>query len=246
MDSLIQPKWTYALIPIGILLGLVLYFSPGSLFIMLLAMLAVCLIRRISEVEARTFLLKLFLIAFSARIVATLLMSIFTIISGNILNYHVSHSLPNYSTPDFIDDSGYYTLRSQFLSMYWLGEPLSEYTISVATYPYGFTGFTHVLASYFTLFGYSPVSSRFINCFLGVLNAILVYYIASYIFDKKTARLAAVLTAFFPSLFLWSITNLKDTSFAFAIYLMIWSFIKFQKTKKFYYLFLLFCSYVYI
>ena len=54
-------------------------------------------------------------------------------------------------------------------------------------------------------------------------------------FGARPARLSAVLTAFFPSLVLWSITNLKDTTFIFAFYLMLWAIVKMRVTKKIYY-----------
>lgn len=228
-----------ALIILGTLLGLVLFFSPGSLFILLfLVPISLFFINRISNISERRFLLYLFAIGLGTRIAMVLFTMFFAIISGHILSY-ASLGCPNYSTPYLIDDSGYYTLRSLFTSMYWMNIPLDSYTLNYIIdnpYDYGYTGYNYILALFFTLFGYSPISSRFINCFLGIMIAITVYFIAKNIFGERPARLSAILTAFFPSLFLWSITNLKDTSLLLFVYIMLWSLIKFQKNKKIYYL----------
>ncbi len=177
-------------------------------------------------------MLRLFTWALGIRVLLVLLVSLCTIFNGHILNY-AYYGCPSYNTPYLLDDSGYYTLRGLFTAMYWQGAPLNQKTIEdIVTNTYGATGFTSVLALFFMIFGYSPIASRFINCFFGVAIAILIYLIAKEIFGQKTARISAVMTAFFPSLILWSITNLKEPSFIFGIYLMILGVIMLRSTKK--------------
>lgn len=224
---------------LGFILGLLLFFSPGSVFIFSVALLVLFFINRIGENDERRFLSLLFSIALSSRIIVSLLSMFIAIYIGKILNYaHMGY--PDYSTPYLVDDSGYYTLRGLFNSMYWLNKPMHPITIeAMVTNPYGATGYIYLLATFFTLFGYSPIASRFINCLLGALIAILIYSIVRNIFGKKPAVLSSILVAFWPSLFFWSITNLKETSLIFLAYLMIWSAIKFHSTKRFYYLILI-------
>lgn len=220
----------------GIALGTAIYFSLGAIFIFVLAFSTILLIKHISDEKERDFIIRIFLFAFGIRIFLSLGSMFWAISTGNILNY-VYRTFPDYSTPYIFDDSGYYTLRGQFISLYWLGVPLSHDTVgTMVKSSYGLNGFIILLASYFTLFGYSPISSRFINCLFGSSTVIFVYLIAKDIFGEKPAKLSAILVTLFPSLIIWSIVNMKEPSFIFSIYVMLWSVLKLNKTGKFYYL----------
>ncbi len=70
--------------------------------------------------------------------------------------------------------------------------------------------------------GKSPLSLLFINCFAGSLTAIFIYYIAEEIAGKKAARISAILTAFWPSLFIWSVQNLKEPISILCMAVLIW------------------------
>lgn len=236
MDKRLQNNKKYAAIIIGAILAVLITFSPGSFFILILTAGTVFFIHRFSNKSERNFILIIFLAGLGARVVFTLFVLSWAIFSGHMQNYGDMGG-PNYFAPYIFDDSVYYTLRGLCTSWYWLGKPLSQYIIEgIVKHTYGFNGYIPVLAAFFTIFGYSPISSRFINCFLGSLTIILVYSIVKNIFNEKPARLAAVLTAFFPSLFLWSITNLKETSMTFMACLMFWSLVKFQREKRIHYL----------
>jgi len=220
-------KQIYSAITIGLIFGAISFFSPGSLFFIALALTTVFIINRISDKKERDFILKLFLWGFALRIFCMLLINVGLIYGGHVLNYgtdpsYAGRDYPDFSTPYLFDDEGYYTLRGQFTNMYLSGKPLSDSTITgLVRNEYGFTSFIYVLASYFNIFGYSPISSRLINCFLGILTAIIVYYMARDISGLRAAKLSAVFVAFFPSLFIWSITNLKETIFIFTVCLML-------------------------
>lgn len=226
----------YKAIIIGIILGTLVSFSPGSLFMLILAGASVWFICRIWKGGERKFLLSIFLSGLAVRVALVLLVVCAASFSGHVLNY-ASRGCPDFSTPYIIPDSGYYTLRAWFTTLYFSGMPLSVFTIKgIVKNTYGFSGLFYILALFFKAFGYSPVSSRFINCFLGSSSGILVYFTLKTIFNERPARLAAVLTMFFPSLILWSITNLKETSMIFAVCAMLFFLVRFQKTKRFYYL----------
>lgn len=227
-------KVVFPALIIGLCISLLLTFSPGSLFIFLLAVITtVFLTFFMKDKEEKKFIRRLFLVGFIARVVIVLVISILAIFSGQIMNFYYTHGCPNYSTPDIIDDSGYYTLRSFYTTLYLQGVPLTPYTIrAVVKQIYGFTGFIYVLAGYFMVFGYGPISSRFINCFLGALTAVVIYFMVRRIFGRGPAKISAVLAAFFPSLFLWSVTNLKETSYIFFVYLMLLAAVKFKESRK--------------
>lgn len=224
------------LIGAGIFSGILLFFSPGTVFMLILAVGTVFFIRRISDQEERRFILVIFTAGLGIRMLLTVLTMLFCAFSGRLLNY-ASLGLPNYNAPYLLDDCGYYTLRSLFTSMYWSGVPFSPSAIKgIINLEYGSSGFIYILAAFFGLFGYAPVASKFLNCFFGIWTALAVYFIAKNIFGAKTARLSTGFAAFFPSLFIWSITNLKEPIFIFLIYTMLWAVIKSVATRKIRYL----------
>lgn len=232
MDRKIQLYRIYGAVIAGAIIAGLISFSPGSLFILILAVGAVFFIFRLPNKSERNFILFIFLAGLGSRIAFSLLAIFWSAVSGQMMDYAVYGGL-DYSTPYIIGDSAYYTLRAIFTSMYWLGKPIAPLIWEKVIAPsYGLNGFIYILASYFSIFGYSPVSASFINCFLGSLIAIVVYSIVKNIFNESPARLAAVLTVFFPSMFLWSITNLKETTVILCGCLLLWSLVMFQKTKR--------------
>jgi len=227
-------KKGYAGIIIGIAIGLLVTFSPGSLFMLILTILAITLICRIQDRRERNFLLFIFLGGLAVRIILALFLTNAAFFTGRVLDYSL-RGCPGYVAPYIFDDSGYYTLRSWFTSMQWSGLPLNDFALrGIVKNTYGFSGFSYILALFFKTFGYSPVSSRFINSFLGASSGILVYFTLKNILNERAARIAAALTTFFPSLVLWSVTNLKETSVMFAACSMIFFLVRFQKTKRAY------------
>ena len=132
------------LIIVGIFAGILLACSPGSIFFIILAVVTVCLIRRgCKDPNERKFLVTLFILAFVLRIIFSLLLMGGATFSGHILNY-ASYPAPDYSTPYIFDDSGYYTLRGQFIGMHLLGLPLNKKVISdFVTITYGASGFNY-------------------------------------------------------------------------------------------------------
>jgi len=82
--------------------------------------------------------------------------------------------------------------------------------------------------SYFISFLYffieeNPLVPLFLNCILGAFCIFFIYSIANQIFDYKIARLSAIFVAFWPSLFLWSTQNLRESITLFLVSVFIWS-----------------------
>jgi len=71
--------------------------------------------------------------------------------------------------------------------------------------------------------GKSPLAVIFINCLAGSLTAIFVFQIAKSLYDVKSAKIAAILTAFWPSLLLWSMQNLKEPISTLLLVVLMWS-----------------------
>ena len=226
----------YTALIAGAIFGILSFFSPGSFFILILAAASIFFICRIPDRSERDFILFIFLAGLIIRIALVLVAMSWAVFKGHILDY-VTSGCPAYNTPYILDDSGYYTLRSWFTNMHWSGISMSEFTVKgFVKNTYGFSGFIYILAVFFKMFGYSPMASRFINCFLGALTGVLVYFTLKSIFNERPAKLAAILTSFFPSLVLWSTTNLKETAMIFTTCLLLFFLVKFQEKRRIYYL----------
>ena len=74
--------------------------------------------------------------------------------------------------------------------------------------------YTYVSGAVYYAFGHLPFAIKTLNCALGVVTVALVYCIAFQIFGTVAARFSSLFAAFFPTTFLWSTLNLKDTLFA--------------------------------
>jgi 4-amino-4-deoxy-L-arabinose transferase-like glycosyltransferase len=74
----------------------------------------------------------------------------------------------------------------------------------------------------YELIGRNMLAIQFINAAAGGATAAVIYYIAQHLFNNvRVARLAALLTCFFPSLVLWSSQALKDGIIVLALALSI-------------------------
>src|SRR3989338_5583529 len=81
-------------------------------------------------------------------------------------------------------------------------------------------------------FGFCPESINIINCLLGSLIPILIYYFSKNIFNLKAAKLSALLTMFFPSLFCLSLIAFKDIPLIFLFILYIFSLSRWCTQRK--------------
>jgi hypothetical protein len=111
-----------------------------------------------------------------------------------------------YAAPD-----GYFALDDQRYSA--LGQELARHWAGQAPYPediHGAMGYYLWNAAIFFLVGPVPLAPTFLNGALGAGCTVLAWSLARAIGGERAARYAALLTAFFPSLVLWSSLNLKD------------------------------------
>jgi 4-amino-4-deoxy-L-arabinose transferase-like glycosyltransferase len=80
----------------------------------------------------------------------------------------------------------------------------------------------YLVAGVYELIGRNMLAIQFINAAVGAATAAVIYHIAQHLFSNvRVARLAALLTCFFPSLILWSSQALKDGLIVMALVLAI-------------------------
>lgn len=214
----------------GICFGLLMAICPAGSFLMFLAALIVILIWRFSPLESRGFLMLLFAASLVLRIILVLLFTYVIIVQGSYFNYIGEE------VAAIFGDSGYYTLRANWLAECAKNPNINEDIREMAFNPYGKNHYLYVMALFYYIFGFSPITVTFINCILGSLIGILFFYVVKYFFNARTARISACFINFFPSLVLWSITNLKDISFIVLTPFFLGALLKLVEQKKFIYL----------
>jgi 4-amino-4-deoxy-L-arabinose transferase-like glycosyltransferase len=79
-------------------------------------------------------------------------------------------------------------------------------------------GMLYMVAAIYKLIGRNMLAIQYVNSVLGAATAPVVYLIALEIFpNKRMARTCALLSAFFPSMVLWSAQGLKDGPIVFLL-----------------------------
>ncbi|GEM_PF-2257525 len=221
----------------GIILGVMASFSPGSVFTALLSAAVAAVLYRFSGLANRRFLLLLFLSALFLRVgVSTGLDLLSWKVAGELphqdgpvqgWNLHISDKTRGYLK---IGDSDYFSQRGYATSQFVEGsdEPVLSFRIN----QYGKHGYIYCIGWFYHLFGFSPCAVKLINCLLGALIAVLVFWVGQRCFSIQPARWAGILTAFFPSLVLWSTTNLKEVPLTFFTLLILFLYIRFTETRN--------------
>ena len=220
----------------GAVWGILTALSPGWVFIGLLAAAAGFFLYRVSEPLDRRFVTLFFLGTFAARVFLSLALD-----AGS---FAVEHEWPfrkgnaqewDLGVTDktrhylWMGDSDYYSDRGAALAEYVRGS--REPVVILRLNQYGWNGYVDLIGFFYILFGFSPAAVKGINCLLGAGLGILIFFLAKKIFNRGVARRAAWGVAFFPSLLLWSTSNLKDIPFAFATFLAILLFIQGTEVK---------------
>lgn len=177
--------------------------------------------------EEREFLLKIFYAALILRIACALFIN--------------TLELQQFFGPDSLT----YDIYGKAISDYWLGniagnDPLylkaSNQSISGWGMPY-IVGVVYLIA------GENPLAMQFFCAVLGAATAPAIYVAAREIFsNKRVATVSALITAFSPSMILWSSQALKDGMIVFFLVLSIMAVLKLQKRFSYEYVLLLMVS----
>lgn len=174
--------------------------APATLFVLPLAAVAAWAVFQIKD--DRHFLLQLFLIALLVR------MLVGTIIYG--------FGLQGF----FGGDALTYDFFGNALVKVWEGNKNFQGAIDVFFAGGGSSGWgmLYMVAVIYKVIGRNMLAVQYVNAILGAASAPIAYLIAMEIFpNKRVARACALLSAFFPSLVLWSSQGLKDGPIIFLL-----------------------------
>src|SRR5262245_46875291 len=118
----------------------------------------------------------------------------------------------------FAPDQVAYHALGNWLAQYWSGE---VYIYPPRLLQAGPTGYYYVVAVLYSLTGAFSLVPKIVNAVLGGLAVGLVYDVARRMTGSLAAAArAATFTAYFPSLILWSILNIRDCWVIFLILLI--------------------------
>lgn len=197
----------------GIALGVVWTASPGAILILCLLALTSLALYRAIEARDRRFVLWLFLTGFVLRAVLSLSLDglAWAVERERALrpSTRVESNLERLEhTRRFlqIPDSDYYSQRANALTQRTKGLAKS-YNYHER---YGQQSYLFVMGAFYFLVGHSPMTVKLLNCLLGALLGPAMWALARHAFNGRVACWTGVLVTVFPSLVLWSVTNLKE------------------------------------
>lgn len=196
----------YAIAPLGLMLGMLI-------------------ISFIKDAEDRKFIFKVFVSAYTLRILLAIFLHLLSI------NWEYrSGGLFNGFWGFFCGDGwGFCETGWKIATRLKQGISIDPERIKLMSSSGALHIYDYINAGMWLITDKSPLSMFFLNCFIGSVTIILVYFTARLVFEREICKLATILCAFWPSLVLWSTQNLKDPLTIFSIVLCFWSFISFLK-----------------
>jgi hypothetical protein len=109
----------------------------------------------------------------------------------------------------FGGDALTYDIQGDLVKQLWYGEV--NYREFARARLNNFLGMPYLVAAIYTIVGRNSLAVQFFNAVLGAATPVVIYVCSQRIFNnRRVARLAALLVAFYPSLILWSSQALKD------------------------------------
>lgn len=186
----------YRILFVALVIGIASYFLGEVVFLFSLFGLISYFIYKNTNDEDKNFILTVLVIGF-------LLRAAFAVL------FHGANFLKGYH--GISGDDLLYTVKSWGLVYRWEGRPYNWVADLAGSSPkFGMNPFTYILALFYKVFGFHPVSSKLINCIIGALIGWVTYLMATEMFNRRTARISMLIVTFYPSIMRWSIANLKD------------------------------------
>lgn len=230
----------FLILILGLLIGTWFFFSFGTFIVILLIFVSSYVLwRNLKGFPHR----RLILVACSAAILIRLALAFF--------NYYFSYS--NHLGSDMIGDARAYSGSGQYIAevvtkravpdvdgneLGWANTLRATYKGQVPSDGYRVDFFAKYVGWFYSIFGYDPVALKFLNCFFSVATAVLLFYFLKDMVSSETAIIAFLMTIFWPSLLIWSVTGTKDSITVFSIMFSIFIFHKLSNSLNPFELFL--------
>src|SRR5436309_9493134 len=138
----------------------------------------------------------------------------------------------------FAGDAVTYDYFGWELAKIWAGEAQYTHWVISRVQTVGHNGMFYWVAAGYTILGRSPFLLTVVQIVVVSLIPVLVYKTARLLFESiAVARYAALMTAFFPSMIIWSSMLLKDSIVIFLFCVTVFFSLKLQLENKIYYAF---------
>lgn len=165
---------------------------------------------------------RLFVWALAARVIAALLLYV---ISPRVWIWTDAGWVQNGGF--FIGDGHVYAFNGEWLAERWrMGLFPGDEEVQAISMSKSSSPFNYVVGVLVYWLGYHPLTMAFMNCLFGAWAGVLAYWIARIYLPEPGARLAGMLNAAWPSLFLWSTQNLKEPLSVFLLLLSLYGFLR--------------------
>lgn len=116
-----------------------------------------------------------------------------------------------------IPDESYTMMRARLLRYEALGVPLSAVEYNDRVNPFGATIANHVFAYVQLVLGDAPYAVRLVSAAMYLTGAVMLYRLVRTPFGAPAALMGLAGVLYMPSLFIWSISALKEPLFYFAM-----------------------------
>lgn len=219
------------LLLLGLVLGIWAFFSMGTLCVAILSAILIYLFSfNFKELSQRKIIIAICILAISLRFFLA------------IFHYYFSYSVGKGG--DFFGDARAYSSSGQYTAeavtkrpvlvvdvddVAWMRILRDSFKGEFPPRGYRIDAFTGYIGLIYSVFGYAPLTLKFINSFLSLFTSILLFLLVKDMFSIKVANVALVLSLFWPSMFLWSISGMKDSLMIFLIVLCTYIFLKLKK-----------------
>lgn len=210
-------------IGLGVGVGLLIAWAPGLTAMLGLLWAAGWLIHRWAPAEDRDFLVRLYALAVVARVAAAAVLHLWAMYDGR------GYLLYGIESFDIFGDSAAFSERAWIIAQTWKGG-YDRVALDQGIFQNQFTPLIYLYIWVYYAFGFCQFAVKLFSVLFGALTAVMVYLLAKSVVGStagsRTARVAAWLMAFFPSTFLWSLSNLKEAPSGLALAWGCWVMIR--------------------
>ena len=204
----------------GALLGVFYTLSPLTTLLVPVLLVLVQSVGRTLSARERRWLYGLFAAALILRL---------AVIAGLFLS-----ATPDHPVATFFGDEEFFKNRSIWLRNIGLGVPISSADFIYAVEETGKSSYLFVLAYLSALVGDAPYGLHVANTTVYLAGTLLIYRVVRPSYGRLVALGGLTLLLFLPSLFLWSISALKEPLYTFLAALELWCALYVARGERWY------------
>jgi len=191
-------------------IGLLLSITPGFLFYLLLTVVLFSVAIKNTDYKDKSFVFNIMLVTLAVKSLAIVCLQYYCA-SKNIL--------------DIYGDAANNFQLAYYLKYFFAGDFARLRILKEHSGLYNVHGLTFFDALYFAVFGNNEIISlKNINGLFVVFSGWLIYDLTKKIYSATAGRIAMSIYLFWPTMFVWSVTNLKESHVVSFVIMMFWCF----------------------